>query len=550
MDVTAAFLMLAHDNLDEAGQVAGALGAGDRAVAVHIDARAPDADVAAFQDAAGDPLMIQRRRCEWGMFSLVGATLDGLEMLVASGRDFSHVMLVSGADLPLRPLADLDAFLAANPDADIIESVELSEKRWVMDGLAEERFHLYHPFNWRKRKGLFDANVEVQRFLKVRRSLPPKIAPALGSQWWCLSRATVEGILADPQLSDLKQFFRWSWIPDECFFQTLVRRHGSQLINMSPTLARFNDQGLPFTFYDDHGPLLDRCDHFFARKVHPRAINLRKTMLARAADLSKSDRFKGKAPEDEFIRARRDRTHGREHLLSPARFPRLKGKRQLASAFPYTVIGGVGGQTAEVISRELSKRGDILCHARLFASGEVRFHSGDPIAPGCLPASPQARDFWPDQYIINLARGAAGSAAAFCFAVEDRHAIGDYIAADPGAKIIWYRGAWALDLFRRAQVLDEIGMAERAIAASVAERGQLAAFRKAGAALTMRSAADLIDAPENCIADMLDVANARASRRDMDIPDFAPPRWDRARPVLRALQRAGCEVEAGLIAPT
>ena len=235
--------------------------------------------------------------------------------------------------------------------------------------------------------------------------------------------------------------------------------------------------------------------------------------------------------------------------MSPARFPRLKSKAQLASAYPYTVIGGVGGQTAEIISRELSKRGDILCHARLYAPGEVRFHGGDPVAPGCLPASPQARDFWPDQFIINLARGAAGSAAAFCFAVEDRYAIGDYIASDSGAKIIWYRGAWALDLYRQAQKLDEIAMAEPAMAAAVAERGQLAAFRKAGAALTMRSAADLIDAPEDCIADILSVANARASRRDMDPPEFAPPRWDRARPVLRALQKAGCEVEAGLIAP-
>lgn len=547
--MTAAYLMLAHDDLGVAGEVAGVLSSGGRTVATHIDARAAASDVAAFREAAGDPLMIKRRACEWGMFSLVGATLDGLEALLASERDFSHVMLVSGADLPLRPLADLDAFLAANPDADIIESVELSEKRWVMDGLTDERFRLFHPFNWRKRQGLFDANVEIQRFLKIKRRLPRKITPALGSQWWCLSRATVRKILDDPQLPELKRFFRWSWIPDESFFQTLARRHGDQLINMSPTLARFNDRGLPFTFYNDHGPLLDRVDHFFARKIHPRAADLRARLLQNALAPKKSDRFRGKAPEDEFIRARRSRTHGREHLLSPARFPRLKGRKQLSSAFPYTVIGGVGEQTAEVISREVSKRGDILCHARLFAPGEVRFNSGEPIAPGCLPASPQARDFWPDQFVINLARGAAGRAAAFCLAVEDRDAIGAYIADDPGAKIIWYRGAWVLDLFRRSQVLDEIGLAERAIAASVAERGQLAAFRKAGAALTMRSAADLIDSPDDCIADILDIANARASRRDMDTPDFTPPRWERARPVLRALQKAGCEIEAGLIAP-
>ena len=158
--MTAAFLMLAHDILAIAGEVAGLLGTGNRAVAAHIDARASASDVAAFRDTAGEPLLIKRRQCEWGMFSLIGATLDGVKLLLSSGREFSHVMLVSGADLPLRPLADLDAFLTANPDADIIESAELSEKRWVMEGLTEERFRLFHPFNWRKRQSLFDANVE------------------------------------------------------------------------------------------------------------------------------------------------------------------------------------------------------------------------------------------------------------------------------------------------------------------------------------------------------------------------------------------------------
>ena len=166
--MTAAYIMLAHDNLAAAGDVARVLSVGDRPVAVHIDARAAQDDVDAFRAKANEPIMIPRRRCEWGMFSLVAATLDGLEALIATGRPFSHVMLVSGADIPLRPLAELDAFLADNPEADIIESVELSEKRWVMDGLSEERFSLYHPFNWRKRQRMFDANVELQRFFRVK----------------------------------------------------------------------------------------------------------------------------------------------------------------------------------------------------------------------------------------------------------------------------------------------------------------------------------------------------------------------------------------------
>ena len=68
VDVTAAFLMLAHDNLAIAGEAAGVLGTGNRAVAAHIDARASASDVAAFRDTAGEPLLIKRRQCEWGMF--------------------------------------------------------------------------------------------------------------------------------------------------------------------------------------------------------------------------------------------------------------------------------------------------------------------------------------------------------------------------------------------------------------------------------------------------------------------------------------------------
>ena len=113
---------------------------------------------------------------------------------------------------------------------------------------------------------------------------------------------------------------------------------------------------------------------------------------------------------------------------------------------------------------------------------------------------------------------------------------------------LWFRGAWALDLFRREGDLDAEGLVERAIAAAVAERGQLAAFRKAGAALSIRSAAMLIDEPEAAAAEVLTMANARPSRREIKPPEFAPPNWRRARAFLKRLQKAGCEVEASLIA--
>ncbi|MGB0854524.1 MAG: beta-1,6-N-acetylglucosaminyltransferase [Pikeienuella sp.] len=547
--MTAAYILMAHDQLAAAGALANQLAAGGRPVAVHIDRRTPDAEVAAFQAATSedDLIEVDRRACEWGMFSLVDATLDAAAALLKSGGDFTHVMLVSGADLPARPLADLDGYLAEHPLHDIIESNELSQRRWVQDGLVDERFHLYHPFSWRKRRKIFDLNVELQRALKVKRTTPERLDLALGSQWWCLRRETLNAILDDPQLPELRKWWRWTWIPDESFFQTMVRRHGKERVNRSPTLSRFDPRGLPYVFYDDHTQLLAQSDHFFIRKVHPRAHKLRENLLAAAQSPEQSRVFRGKAPDEEVSRARRNRTHGREHLLSPARFTLLKGKAKRASAFPYSVIGGVGDETAALISRELTRRGDITCHERLFAPNEVRLHNHADIAAGGVPAASHVRDFWPDQYVINLARGAAGSAVAFCLPVEDRYAIGDFIAADPGARIIWFRGAWALDLYRSAHRLEPEGLADRARDAGVAERGQLAAFRKAGAALTIRSAADLITEPEECIAEMLEIANARASSRRMKPPTFEPENWEKARPFLRFLQKSGCEVEAGLL---
>ncbi|MEL7463556.1 MAG: beta-1,6-N-acetylglucosaminyltransferase [Pseudomonadota bacterium] len=547
--MTAAYVMLAHDNLEAAGALAAALACGGRPVAVHIDARAPRADVAAFDaaTAGADLIRLPRRKCEWGMFSLVEATLDGVAALLKSDGQFSHIALVSGADLPLRPLAEFDAFLDKRPDTDLIEAFELAERRWIIDGLSDERFRLYHFVNWRRRPKLFDASVDFQRRLRIQRRLPKKLKPALGSQWWCLSRATLEAIMGDPQLPELKRFYRWCWIPDESFFQTLARRHGTSRIDKTQTLARFDTGGLPYVFHDDHAQLLGLSDHFFARKAHPRALRLRETCLARALDPVQSDEFKGRAPEEELSRAARSRTEGREHMISPARLTKLRGKAQRVSAWPYTVIGGVGDETSDAISTELTRRGDVTCHPRLFAPGEVRLHGGETSAEGCLPANPRVRDFWPDQFVINLARGEAGRAVAFCLPPEDRYAIGHFIAGDPGARVLWFKGAWALDLYRKAGELDGHDLAERAREAAAAERGLLALFRKSGVDLTLRSAADLIDDPAGAIFDMLTVANARASGRRMKPPFFAPPRWARARPFLRGLQKAGVEVEARLL---
>ncbi len=66
------------------------------------------------------------------------------------------------------------------------------------------------------------------------------------------------------QRPDVMRFFRTTWIPDETFFQTLVRHlvPDREIENRTLTFLMFTDYGMPVTFYNDHYDLLlgqDRC---------------------------------------------------------------------------------------------------------------------------------------------------------------------------------------------------------------------------------------------------------------------------------------------------
>lgn len=86
-----------------------------------------------------------RHPCEWGTFSLVRATQDAAALLLERFPDVTHVMVVSGSCLPLRPVADLTAFLSLHPHRDFIESVTAEDVGWTVGGLNEERFTMRFP---------------------------------------------------------------------------------------------------------------------------------------------------------------------------------------------------------------------------------------------------------------------------------------------------------------------------------------------------------------------------------------------------------------------
>jgi hypothetical protein len=104
--------------------------------------------------------------------------------------------LSAGRALPMRPVADLRAHLADSPDTDFIESVTTADVAWTIGGLERERFTLSFPFAWKASAPFSTSGSGSSDVFGLRRGIPEGIEPHLGSQWWCLTRGTLERIFA------------------------------------------------------------------------------------------------------------------------------------------------------------------------------------------------------------------------------------------------------------------------------------------------------------------------------------------------------------------
>jgi hypothetical protein len=450
--MTVGFVILAHKALDRVAAVAGHLADGGCPVVVHVDAAVPKEKVALFRawlDEAGVGARVlpsDRRRCEWGRFSIVAATQAAARLMLDRHPEVGHVFLASGACLPVRPLAELRSYLAARPDTDFIESVMTDEAEWAVGGLDHERFTLHFPFSWRRRRRLFDLHVALQRRIGVCRAIPPGIEPHLGSQWWCLTRRTLAAILDDPERPAIDRYFRHVWIPDESYFQTLARRHARRIESRSLTLTRFDPQGRPHVFYDDHLELLGQTDRFMARKVWPGARRLYATFLGAAAEVPRTAPAPARI-DRHFAAADRRRREGRAGLVMQSRFPRA-WSGAAPTAAPYAVFHGFDA-AFEGFHPWLASNAATTAHGHLFHLAGAEFAGADEgPGPGCLPRAPKLRDYAPAQFLANLVRITAPAHQSFLFGPGDAQGIVPFLASDPNARIAVISGGWALALHR------------------------------------------------------------------------------------------------------
>ncbi len=476
------YVILAHDNPEQARDLAVTLreSSGDGSVAIHFDANAPAAAFSALGSLlAGEErirLVRNRVRCGWGSFGLVQAVLSTLAEVREAGDGFDYVVLLSGACMPCRPIAQLERFLGENRGREFIED---GDERWPKGGLRLERFHFHFPLPALRYPAIDRLSVNVQRFLGVRRRIPDKLEPRFGSQWWTLTWPTCLAVLdyvaAHPEVV---RFFRRTWIPDELMFPTLVHRLVPQDRIAGFTLTRytFTDKGKPVVYYDDHGDHPLAAKSFFVRKVSPEATRLRARCLSLAREPDDG------RPLDEIGAPSRDY----EFRIAAASVRRPPGELFSRDQFvdrpltvlrrmdrPYVVLFGPPAIARQVLDRVAGAPG-LVPLGRVFAPGEVDLGPGVDGIGGLNRGDAAIRDAHPALFLVRL-RARCAATPVMAIAPGDGGDLVAAVAEDPRALVVSFAPATYSPDVALAALSEGIGAPPPEIPGVSQERMQAAA---------------------------------------------------------------------------
>jgi hypothetical protein len=517
--VTVGIVMLVHEALDRAEQLARHWAGHGCPVVIHVDRRVHRRRHAAFVAALSDVANVafcKRHRCEWGTWSLVAASQSASRLMLDRFRQVRHVYLASGSCLPLRPVPELIRYLDERPMTNFIESVTTQDVPWTVGGLDSERFTLRFPFSFKRQRWLFDKYVELQRRLKFRRRIPDGIVPHLGSQWWCLTRQTLSAILEDPDRETYDRYFRRVWIPDESYYQTLVRLYSNNIESRSLTLSKFDYQGKPHIFYDDHLQLLRRSDCFVARKIWPRADRLYRAFLTEGGQIMTGAEPNPGKIDRIFAKAVERRTRGRPGLFMQSRFPR-EGHENGKTCAPYAVFEGFS-ELFEGFEAWLARVTALRVHGHLFAADRVEFAGGQSVFSGALSDSARLRDYNPRAFLTNLIWNTRGEQQSFQFGPRDNQDLSWFIATDPNATISVVSGAWAVPLYRANRNFSDLR--REAARLQKIETGHIDILRSQWTKARVRiwTMADFVEAPMEPLQAIIDDIGARQKSRLTEVP--------------------------------
>jgi hypothetical protein len=210
-----AYIVLVHQYPDQVVRLVHKLKTENTSFFIHIDRKAAPSIYYAIVNEIGrlpNVYLLKRHNCYWGELGHVNATIEGIKALLNSKTVFDYTILLTGQCYPLKANSDIETFLNANQGFSLMEYFPL-------------------PLSWRLRIEKWHIRFLSKKFivpkrqsdLSIKRRFPSGLEPFGGSAYWCLSRECIEYIDKFVHHNrSFVNFFRFSFAPDEMFFQTIL----------------------------------------------------------------------------------------------------------------------------------------------------------------------------------------------------------------------------------------------------------------------------------------------------------------------------------------
>jgi len=269
------FIVSAYKLPEQLARLVKRLAVRGHTVLIHIDKRAKQSDFANM--LCGSALtpkthfMSSRHTCYWGGFGLVRAGISGLRMAVQVDTDFDFAVFLTGQCYPLISIAAIEAHLLEIGERSIISCCPMPVTCWPnggMDYLQNRHFRIGSRLVVAPAPGSSWKRKLLNRIFK-RRPYPSGLQPFYGGGYWVLHRRAVDFVLNFLRSRrDVVNYYKYSYIPDEMFFNTILGNSGLPIMNDLPYYVRFGPDniGNPDVLTAADYPTLMQSNKMFARK--------------------------------------------------------------------------------------------------------------------------------------------------------------------------------------------------------------------------------------------------------------------------------------------
>lgn len=271
-----AHLILAHSQPQQLNRLINALQHPDAAFYIHLDSKTDSAPFLKLIQGENIFFVRKRENVRWGAYSMVQATLNGFEEILAAGVAYDYVNLLSGQDYPLQNPEKIHQWLNDSYPQQFMEFLPV-ETEWQEAITRLTNYHFVH-FNV---PGKFTLEAWANRWLPARK-MPNNWVAVGRSQWFTITLEAVKFLVKTLQENPrIVRFFKLTWGVDELIFQTILYNSPFQKAMVNDNL-RYIDwsegKSSPKTLTREDELSLLNSGKLFARKFN---AEIDKTILDR-----------------------------------------------------------------------------------------------------------------------------------------------------------------------------------------------------------------------------------------------------------------------------